>query len=81
MSRFSTLGSVDNPLIAEYQSKFILKLQGIWSERFPDLAIPDNEFLLYPDIHNQILFLSRAPSYAVDDILLAIREEWIKYDS
>lgn len=60
----STLGYTPNPLISEYSSAFLLKLQGLWKTHIHS-DVPSDDFLLYPDIHS--LLLSYASRYDSHD--------------
>lgn len=50
----STLGYSPNPLILRYQEEFLEKLRELW-KRYIDIHIPEDEFLLFPDIHGLLL--------------------------
>jgi len=63
----STLWYTPNPLIDNYNERFLKKLQILWKANIGD-TIPPAEFLLFPDIHGLILasarpWLIEAPEY------------------
>ncbi len=51
---FATLGYGSNPLIQQYRSAFLQKLENFWRTQIGG-EIPSADFLLLPDIHSRLL--------------------------
>lgn len=75
---YSTLGYDSNPLICLYQERFVQKLKKLWVE-YIDSDIPEELFLLFPDIHWLLLASMRHNIPMRWEYLNILRSEYMRY--
>ena len=61
----------------EFEKKFLIQLQGIWNSVF-DGPLPESEFLLFPDVHGNLLALTHMTA-RYEELKSALHDQYMHY--